>query len=71
MGRDSQGVRGVGLRGSDKLVSMSLCTLDDTLLTVASDGLGKRTPLRDYRQTNRGAGGVIGMKLSPGASKCT
>jgi DNA gyrase subunit A len=38
------------------------------LLLAASDGLGKRVPLSEFRMTSRTAAGVIGIKMNPGVS---
>ena len=38
------------------------------LLLAASDGLGKRVPLSEFRMTSRTAAGVIGIKLNPDVS---
>jgi DNA gyrase subunit A len=35
-----------------------------TLLTVCENGFGKRSDIEDYRETNRGAKGVINIKTS-------
>jgi DNA gyrase subunit A len=37
---------------------------DATLLVVTENGFGKRTPISDYRVTNRGGKGVINVKTS-------
>src|SRR5262245_3740599 len=34
------------------------------ILSIAEKGFGKRTPLEDYRLTNRGGKGVINMKTT-------
>jgi DNA gyrase subunit A len=63
---NSQGVRGVKLSGSDKVVDA--CSVSDTsfIVAVSEQGQCKVTPVAEYRETNRGSKGVIGMKLSPG-----
>jgi DNA gyrase subunit A len=38
---------------------------DATLLTVTERGFGKRTPISDYRLTNRGGKGVINIRITP------
>jgi len=64
MGRNSQGVRGVSLQGDDVVVGMVVVSCDDVLLTVCANGYGKRTPVSDYRLTNRGGKGVINIKTT-------
>ncbi len=65
MGRTAQGVRGIRLREGDSVVGM-VCNKhrDRTLLTVCQHGHGKRSPIEDYRLTNRGGKGVINIKAN-------
>ncbi len=64
MGRTSYGVIGARLKGKDdRIVSMAVVSEGlPSLLTITSTGYGKRSPLTDYRYTNRGASGVITIK---------
>ena len=50
---------------------VSLCTVrdDETLLTVAEHGYGKRTPAAEYRLTHRGGKGVITMRVTEKTGK--
>ena len=68
MGRKSQGVRGVSLQGDDVVVGMVVVKPEDVeqshLLTVCANGYGKRTPVPEYRLTNRGGKGVINIKTT-------
>jgi DNA gyrase subunit A len=64
MGRFVQGVRGISLRGDDKVVGMEVCRPNTTILTVCERGYGKRTAIDEYRLTNRGGLGVINIKTS-------
>ena len=64
MGRASQGVRGVLLEEGDHVVGMVVVNPDEVLLTVCANGYGKRTPVLDYRLTNRGGKGVINIKTT-------
>jgi DNA gyrase subunit A len=67
MGRTASGVRGISLRGDDRLVGMSTFMRDDaaaTLITVCERGYGKRTALADYPTKNRGGKGVITIKTT-------
>jgi DNA gyrase subunit A len=43
MGRNTSGVKGIGLRGDDRLVGMVVADPDATLLTACLRGYGKRT----------------------------
>jgi DNA gyrase subunit A len=64
MGRNSQGVRGVSLQDDDVVVGMVVVKDEDVLLTICENGYGKRTPVSDYRLTNRGGKGVINIKTT-------
>ncbi len=68
MGRNSQGVRGVSLQGDDVVVGMVVVKPENVeqshLLTVCANGYGKRSPISDYRLTNRGGKGVINIKTT-------
>ena len=37
---------------------------DHEILTVTENGFGKRTPVDDYRITNRGGKGIINLKVT-------
>ena len=66
MGRAAAGVKGIALRGDDRVVA-AVVTGDpgrDELLTVAAGGYGKRTPLDQYRLQTRGGKGVINMRVT-------
>lgn len=61
MGRVSTGVRGMTLASPDDEVVGMICMATDTnndILVVSENGYGKRSPLEDYRVTNRGGKGV-------------
>jgi DNA gyrase subunit A len=64
MGRTACGVRGVNLREGDEVVDMALLDPMATLLTVCSNGYGKRTNFEEYRITNRGGVGIINIKTT-------
>ncbi len=64
LGRNTRGVRGIMLRAGDTLVSMIVVFEEDQVLTVTERGFGKRTPVTEYRQTNRGGIGIINIKES-------
>jgi DNA gyrase subunit A len=50
MGRTASGVKGIALKGDDRVVSLMRVEQDDQrdLLTVTANGYGKRTPLGEY-----------------------
>lgn len=60
MGRMSQGVKAMTLDADDEVIGMITMngTGDETIMVVSANGYGKRSPLEDYRITNRGAKGV-------------
>ena len=63
MGRIARGVRGITLKGDDKIAGMQVLEDDDDLLllTVTSRGFGKRTMLSEYRVQGRGGSGIINI----------
>ncbi len=66
MGRATRGVRGVALRKGDQVVAMEALSSDEEyILSVAENGIGKRTPVADYRRQSRGGKGIINLKVSP------
>lgn len=68
MGRNSQGVRGVSLQGDDVVVGMVVVKPEAVeqshLLSICANGYGKRSPISEYRLTNRGGKGVINIKTT-------
>jgi DNA gyrase subunit A len=67
MGRTAQGVIGMKIPDKENIVS---CVIADEkikyLLFISDDGYGKRVDISEFRETNRGGKGVIGMKLAKG-----
>ena len=78
MGRTAVGVRGIRLREGDYVIGASRADADKTVLSITENGYGKRTPIEEYRITNRGGmgirnymvtdktGPVVGMKVVDG-----
>jgi DNA gyrase subunit A len=65
IGRAARGVRGISLRKGDRVVSME--SLDEDggeILSIAEHGIGKRTPVAQYRLQGRGGKGIINLKVS-------
>jgi DNA gyrase subunit A len=62
MGRATAGVRGIQLGKGDRVIGMVVVRRESTLLVVAEKGLGKRSPLTDYRVQKRGGKGIITLK---------
>jgi DNA gyrase subunit A len=65
MGRATAGVRGLRLREGDEVVGMVVARPESTILVVSENGLGKRTPIAEYRLQKRGGYGVINIKVTP------
>ena len=68
MGRSAAGVRGITLDGPDDEVVGMVCAdpndVDFSVLVISEKGYGKRSPLEEYRVTNRGGKGVRTMKVT-------
>ncbi len=65
MGRDTRGVRGMALVGTDEVVGMAAIRRDgESVLVVSENGYGKRSPLDDYRFQTRGGLGVLTMRTT-------
>ena len=63
MGRTAAGVKGINAKGGE-VVALSTSISGDKVFVLSENGLGKLSPLEDYRQTKRGAGGVITIKTT-------
>ena len=59
MGRDTTGVKGVELGKGDVVKGMVVVKRDATLLVVTSKGMGKCSPIDEYRVQKRGGKGII------------
>ncbi len=67
MGRVSQGVRGIRLAAGQRVISMLVLGEADRSLHAligTERGYGKRTPLAEFPQHNRGGQGVISIQTS-------
>ncbi len=78
MGRPAYGVRGIDLQREDYVVGLAVTPAERTerteqdgggqmpslILTVTSNGYGKRTDVDEYRLQTRGGKGVINLKTS-------
>ncbi len=63
MGRGAAGVRGINLDGS-VLVGMEIAKDNEDVLVVTENGYGKKTPIEEYRITNRGGKGVKTLNVT-------
>jgi DNA gyrase subunit A len=59
MGRDTTGVKGIELGARDIVIGMVVIKREATLLVVAERGIGKCSPIDDYRVQKRGGKGII------------
>jgi DNA gyrase subunit A len=62
MGRTARGVIGIRMGGDDELVGIEVVRPNVTLLTLTTNGYGKRTAIGEYRKQNRGGMGLIDIK---------
>ena len=76
-GRSSKGIKGIELGKDDKIISLSVISgpsqkngakngkgeseNQNYILSITENGFGKRTSFNDYRVTNRGGKGIIGI----------
>ncbi len=58
MGRDSQGVRSMKLSSGDYIVDLAVIKPNSQIITISSNGYGKRSSVNDYRLQSRGGMGV-------------
>ena len=61
VGRTAAGVRGMALKGDDRVAGMLLIRRDATVLTISEDGLGKRTEISEFPLQKRGGQGNLAM----------
>ncbi len=59
MGRDTTGVKGIELSKDDRLIGMVVIKREANLLVVTEKGMGKCSPIDEYRVQRRGGKGII------------
>ncbi|HYI67253.1 MAG TPA: DNA gyrase subunit A [Candidatus Limnocylindrales bacterium] len=65
LGRGTQGVSAIRLKGDDEVIGMEVVEhIDQQLLVVTEQGFGKRTDIADFPVKHRATGGVIGNSLN-------
>ena len=65
LGRGTQGVTAIRLRGDDEVVGMEVVKhLSEQVLVVTEQGFGKRTDVADFPVKHRATGGVIANSLN-------
>lgn len=63
LGRTARGVKAIALGDEDEVVDMARVHPGATLLTVAENGLGRRTALSEYRLQSRGGKGILNYRV--------
>jgi len=61
LGRTAQGVKGMGLRGNDRVVGVLAVRREAQVLTITEDGMGRRTPVDEFPLQNRGGLGTLAL----------
>ena len=59
MGRDTTGVKGIELGKDDEVIGMVVIKREANLLVVTERGMGKCSPIDEYRVQRRGGKGII------------
>ena len=69
MGRTAGGVRAMKLGKGDKIVGFDVVKKEtrdsSSLLVMSANGLGKKTPLKEYKLQKRGGSGIKTAKVTP------
>ena len=63
-GRDTSGVRGIGMKDDAEVLGMEISNGLGDLVVVTERGYGKRTPVADYPEQNRGGQGVFTIHMT-------
>ncbi|HEX3095964.1 MAG TPA: DNA gyrase subunit A [Patescibacteria group bacterium] len=74
MGRAAAGVGGMRLKKGDHIISMDIITKDmegqnRDVLVVTEHGLGKKTPVKDYKVQKRAGSGIKTVKITEKTGK--
>lgn len=74
MGRTASGVTGMRLKKDDVVISLDIIrkgvdTKNLEVLVITETGMGKKSPVDDYRVTKRAASGVKTLKVTPKTGK--
>jgi DNA gyrase subunit A len=64
MGRVSQGVKGINIDETEKIIGMEIIDDSVEILSVTENGYGKRTQANQYRVQTRGGKGILAMRLT-------
>ena len=63
-GRDTSGVRGITMKGDAEVLGMEISNGQGDLVVVTERGYGKRTPVAEYPEQNRGGQGVYTIQMT-------
>lgn len=63
MGRTASGVRGINMPNGD-CICAEVCDIESNILIVTQKGYGKRTFVREFRETKRGSKGVKALNIT-------
>ncbi|MDO4479288.1 MAG: DNA gyrase subunit A [Lachnospiraceae bacterium] len=63
-GRSAMGVRGIFLRDEDTVVAINLASEGACILAISENGMGKRTPMEEYRLQQRGGMGLKAYRIT-------
>ena len=63
-GRDTSGVRGITIKDDAQVLGMEVSGGDGDLFVITERGYGKRTPVEDYPEQNRGGQGVYTIQMT-------
>ena len=63
-GRDTSGVRGISMKGDAEVLGMEITSGQGELFVITERGYGKRTPVSDYPEQNRGGQGVYTIQMT-------
>ena len=69
MGRTAAGVRGISLEENERAVGLNTSLEGKYILSITEHGYGKKTPLEEYRLTQRGAKGVTTINMTDKTGK--
>ena len=63
-GRDTSGVRGITMKDGASVLGMEVSNGTGDLFVITEHGFGKRTPVADYPEQNRGGQGVFTIQMT-------
>jgi len=71
LGRSTMGVRGIKLSGDDEVIGMDVIKKNDKpdLLVLMENGLGKKTPVTNFKKQGRGGQGVKAANVNTKTGK--